>query len=52
MFAILMLLVLAINGGLFTGTIAYSAMQTARHDYMASIAESFLTAPRTGGGTV
>lgn len=32
MLAILLLLVLAINGGLFTGTIVYSAYKAARYD--------------------
>lgn len=32
MLAVMMLLVLAINGGLFTGTIMYSALKTAEHD--------------------
>lgn len=39
MFAILMLLVLAVNGGLFTGTIMYAAYKTARYDQAASLVE-------------
>jgi hypothetical protein len=45
MFAILMLLVLAVNGGLFTGTIVYSAYKAARFDQTVSLIEAFLQAP-------
>ena len=39
MFAIMMLLVLAINGGLFTGTIMYSAYKSAQYDQSISFIE-------------
>lgn len=39
MLAILLLLVLAINGGLFTGTIVYSAYQADQHDKTISFIE-------------
>lgn len=44
MLAILLLLVLAINGGLFTGTIMYSAYKAARYDQAISFIEKMLHA--------
>lgn len=45
MLAIVLLLVLAINGGLFTGVILHSAYQTAKFDQLLDIAQKLWTLP-------
>lgn len=39
MLATLLIVVLAVNGGLFAGTILYTAMQTARIDQIISLTD-------------
>ena len=45
MLAIALMLVLAINGGLFTGTILYSAYETARLDQLLGFAQKLWDLP-------
>lgn len=45
MLAIMLLLVLAINGGLFTGVILYSAYQTAKIDQLLGYAQKLWDLP-------
>ncbi len=45
MLAIALLLVLAVNGGLFAGTILHSAYQTAKFDQVLGIAQKLLHLP-------
>ncbi len=41
MMAILLMLVLAINGGLFAGTLLFSALEAARFGQLLDMAETF-----------
>ena len=45
MLSIIILMVLAIHGGLFTGTIVYSAWKTARLDQTINFAEKLWSMP-------
>ncbi len=45
MLAIILMLVLAVNGGLFTGTILYSAYKSAKLDQLLSIAQKMWDIP-------
>ena len=45
MLAIALMLVLAVNGGLFTGTILFSAYKTAKFDQLLGFAQKFWDMP-------
>lgn len=45
MLAITLMLILAVNGGVFTGTILYSAWQTAKLDQLLGFAQKLWTLP-------
>ncbi len=45
MLAIALLLVLAVNGGLFAGTILHSAYQTAKFDQLLGFAQKLWSVP-------
>lgn len=47
MFSIIILMVLAVHGGLFAGTILYSAWKTARLDQTINFAEKLWPLPRS-----
>lgn len=47
MLAIVLLLVLGINGGLFTGIVLYTAYKAARMDQVIGYAEKLLTGVQT-----